>query len=425
MTRLRLQLWTAVLILIGALGLSACRSAEKNTVTFSVFGDAAELAAYEALVAAFAAEHPEIDVRLGHIPGDAEYRQRLAAGFSSGEPPDIFLLNYRRVAPFAAEGALAPLTDYLAASEVIAAADFFPEVIDAFTINGRLWCLPQNVSSLVVYYNRDLFEAAGVPLPTAGWTRDDFVAAARALTRDLDGDGRSDQYGAGVQPSLYRLAPFLWQEGGELVDDPVNPTRLTLDTPEAQRALQWLVDLQVKERVAPDRAAVAAERIEARFLNGTLGMFFSSRRSVPTFRTITQFTWDVAPLPRGAVEVGILHSDAYCMAAATKNKDAAWTFIEFANSEQGQRIVAASGRTVPSLRRVAESDAFLTPDLPPANSRVFLETIPVLRAVPRLPGWIAVEEAADKEIERAFYGEISTSEAASTADRLTREYFGR
>ena len=74
-------------------------------------------------------------------------------------------------------------------------------------------CLPQNVSSLVVYYNRDLFEAAGVPLPTAGWTWDDMTAAAAALR-----DG--DQYGLGVEASIIRLAPFVWSNGGDIVDDP-------------------------------------------------------------------------------------------------------------------------------------------------------------------------------------------------------------
>lgn len=403
--------------------LSGCRAEEPRAVSFMVFGDLAELAAYQNLVDAFAAQHPEIDLQLQHIPGQSEYRQRLAADFSSGAPPDVMLLNYRRFATFAAQGGLDPLGPYLARSALIQEADFFKPTTEAFYLAGQLWCIPQNVSSLVVYYNRDLFDAAGLAYPAPDWTHEDFLAIARTLTRDLDGDGRIDQYGAGITPNLFRLAPFIWQNGGELVDDPAQPTRLALDTPAALAAFQWFVNLQVQEHVAPDAVAEAAEEGETRFLNGRLGMVFNSRRGVPTYRTITSFAWDIAPLPRGAQPAGILHSDGYCMAATTKNKEDAWTFIEFANSPAGQELVAVSGRTVPSLLAIAESDAFLDPDQPPANSHIFIDTIPVIHRVPIMTTWAGIEEAASKEIERAFYGQVSVEEAAAVAVTLTQPYF--
>ncbi|MCB0011100.1 MAG: sugar ABC transporter substrate-binding protein [Anaerolineales bacterium] len=396
---------------------------QKQPVTFMVFGDPAELAAYEALVEAFAAEHPEVAVQLQHIPGQGDYRQRLAASFAAGTPPDIMLLNYRRFATFAADGGLAPLGDYLDSSDQIAAADFYANTLDAFRWDGELWCIPQNLSSLVVYYNADLFAAAGLPLPADDWYWDDFLAAARALTLDLDGDGRIDQYGAGIEPALFRLAPFVWQLGGEIVDDPAAPGRLTLDEPAALEAFQWFVDLQVQEGVVPDATAEAAETSESRFLNGRLAMYFNSRRGVPTYRTIESFAWDVAPLPQQKLAAGILHADGYCLAAAAANKEAAWTFIEYANSVAGQQIVARSGRTVPSLSAVAESDYFLDPSQPPANSRIYLDTVPVIRQVPIMTTWIAIEETANKEIERAFYGQVTVAEAAATAAALTQPYF--
>lgn len=403
--------------------LSGCRAEEPRVVSFMVFGDLTELAAYQNLVDAFATQHPEIDLQLQHIPSQSEYRQRLAADFSGDAPPDVMLLNYRRFATFAAQGGLEPLDPYLARSAFIQEADFFKPTTEAFYLDGQLWCIPQNVSSLVVYYNRDLFDTAGLAYPAADWTHEDFLAAARALTRDLDGDGRIDQYGAGITPNLFRLAPFIWQNGGELVDDPSRPTRLTLDTPAALAAFQWFVDLQMQEHVVPDAVAEAAEEGETRFLNGRLGMYFNSRRGVPTYRTITRFSWDVAPLPRGAQPAGILHSDGYCMAANTKNKEDAWTFIEFANSPAGQELVAVSGRTVPSLLAIAESDAFLDPDQPLANSHIFIDTVPVIRRVPIMTTWAGIEEAASKEIERAFYGQVSAEEAAAVAVTLTQPYF--
>ncbi len=412
-----------LLLLLIAAGCS--QAADANHVSFLVFGDPAEFAAYETLVAAFEVVHPEIEIELGHIPSQQEYRQRLAAGFSAGNPPDVMLLNYRRFAAFAGQGVLEPLEPYLAESDLIQPEDFFEPTIAAFTYNGRLTCIPQNISSLIVYYNRDLFAAANVPLPTNDWTQAQFLEAARALTLDVDGDGRVDQYGAGISPNLFRLAPFIWQNQGELVDDEKKPTRLMLDSPEALAAFQWLVDLQVKEGVVPDARAESAETSETRFLNGRLALYFNSRRGVPTYRTIQNFEWDVAPLPRGLQSAGILHSDAYCLAASAADKAAAWTFIEFANSEAGQRIIAQSGRTVPSLKRVAESGAFLDPALPPANARVFIDTIPTLQRVPPMSTWVGVEETASREIERAFYGQVSVREAAATAVERSQPYFNQ
>lgn len=404
--------------------LTACGSRQETAVSFLVFGDPAELAAYEKLVATFMAEHPEITIELGHVPGQSDYRKRLAAGFAAGSPPDVFLLNYRRIGAFATDGVLEPVGPYLAQSEILKEAEFYSEAITAFTFQEQLWCIPQNLSSLVVYFNQELFAAAGLQPPAPDWTWSDFLVAARALTQDVDGDGRIDQYGAGIEPSLYRLAPFIWQNGGDVVDNPAQPTRLTLDSPAALEAFTWFTNLQVRERVVPDAVAESAISSENRFLQGTLAMYFNSRRGVPTYRTITDFRWDVAPLPRFRQAAGILHSDGYCMAAATRNKEAAWTFIEFANSATGQRLIAETGRTVPSLRQVAAEPVFLAPILPPQNSRVFLDTLPVMRQVPTIAQWVAVEETANREIERAFYGQISVPEAAATAVQLTQSYFG-
>ncbi len=419
MTRLQR---TAALLCLFVL-LAACRPAEPEAVSFMVFGDAAEFAAYESLVAAFEEAHSDIDVTLTHIPSQRDYRTRLATDFAAGTPPDVSLLNYRRVPAFIAAGQMEPLGPYLDRSEIIAREDFYPVTLDAFTWQGELTCIPQNISSLVVYYNRDLFTAAGVAEPADDWTWDDFLAAAQALTRDVDGDGAIDQYGLGVEPSLLRLSPFVWQNGGRIVDDPAFPTQLGLTRLPSLVALQWFVDLQTVHGVVPDRTAEASIDSETRFIEGTTAMYLNSRRGTPTYRESAAFDWDIAPLPRGEQAAGVLHSDAYCLSSAAKNKDAAWRFIEFANSPEGQTLVARSGRTVPSLMAVAESDAFLDPAVRPARSRVFLDTIPVLQSVPLLSTWEEIESTASEEIERAFYGDITAEEAAILARDRTEEYF--
>ena len=402
--------------------LASCTPTE-DTVSFMVFGDPAERQAYLDLVAAFHEAHPEIGVEMTHIPSPSAYRTRLATEFAAGSPPNVTLMNYRRYGAFAANGLLEPVGPYLTASELIQPEDFYPITIDAFTWDGEITCIPQNISSLVVYYNQDLFDAADIPYPADNWTWDEFVKTAVTLTQDFDGGGTIDQYGLGVEPSLYRLAPFIWQNGGPIADSGDFPTRLTLTRPPAQEALQWFIDLRQVHGVVPNRVEEASLDSESRFVAGSTAMFLNSRRGTPTYREIEGFVWDVAPLPQNREVAGVLHSDAYCLSSTTTNKDAAWAFIEFANSPAGQTIIAGSGRTVPSLIAVAESDAFLNPAQLPARSRVWLDTIATLRLVPIISSWEEIERTASEEIERAFYGDISVDEAALLIDTRTEEYF--
>ena len=166
-----------------------------------------------------------------------------------------------------------------------------------FTVNGVLQCLPMNMSSLEVFYSKDLFDKAHVPYPKAGWTWDDFLNDAKAITALGTPDNKI--YGVGIDPQLIRLAPFVWANGGDIVDNVDHPTRLTLDTPAAKEAFQWFVDLQNKWHVVANQEENVSEQDETRFLFDTLGMWLLSRRVVPALRTSSGFTWDVAPLPIG------------------------------------------------------------------------------------------------------------------------------
>lgn len=394
-------------------------------VSFLVFGDPEEIQAYRDVIAAYENEQPEVDVKMIEASDRDDLIARLSTSFAAGTPPDLFLLNYRFYAQFAARDVLEPIEDRVDDSDVFEQEDFYEEAMNAFRFNGTLTCLPQNISSLVVYYNKDMFKAAGVAEPKEGWSWDDMVAAAKKLTKDPDGDGNAEVYGLGIEASLIRLAPFVWSAGGDLVDDDENPTHFTLDTPEAEVAMERFFQLHVTDKVTPGEEEVEAEDDETRFQNGRMAMVLSSRRSTPTFRTIQDFDWDVAALPQHEEQAGILHSDAYCLTKASDNKDAAWSFMEYALGPEGAPIVAKSGRTVPSLKSVAESDAFLDPTAKPANSKVFLDTIPVIRQVPSISTWPEIEDAAEPILEEAYFSGESAAAVAQELRQATDDLFAR
>jgi multiple sugar transport system substrate-binding protein len=349
---------------------------------------------------------------------------RLSTSIAGGEPPDLFLMNYRFYGQFAARGSLEPVAPYLDGSDAFSEEDFFETAMAPFRWDGEQTCLPQNVSSLVVYYNEDLFRRARAPLPRDGWTWDDMVAAAKQLTDDRDGDGTVDVHGLGVDPEIIRVAPFIWSNGGRFVDDEAAPTRFDLDGA-AVTALDEFLDLRSVHGVTPTDEEAESEDFESRFLNGRLAMLMESRRVVPTFRTIEDFAWDVAGAPSLGEPASVLHSDAYCITQGSDAKDEAWTFMEFALGPEGQAIASQAGRTVPSLRAVAESDAFLDPRADPANGRVFLDQIPFLRSVPSISTWPEIEDTANGLLEEAYYGGGSAVEVAIELQTRTRDQFAR
>ncbi|MGH2681215.1 MAG: ABC transporter substrate-binding protein [Actinomycetota bacterium] len=418
--RLAVVLLSLALLVVGCTGAPAGRA----RITVMVSGDPEEIHAYRAVVDAFDRSQRTVDAELLPFAERDDLIARLATSIAGGSPPDLFLMNYRYYGQFAARGSLAPVEPYLRASEALSPEDFFRTAMSPFRWDGEQVCLPQNVSSLVVYYNADLFEAADVRPPRDGWTWDEMVSAATRLTRDEDGDGQSDVYGLGVDPEVIRIAPFIWSNGGTLVDDEVAPNRFSFDAA-AVVAMQRFFDLRAVEGVTPTDEEAESEDLESRFLNGRLAMLMESRRVVPTFRTIGDFAWDVVGLPSFGTPASILHSDAYCMTAASDVKDAAWGFLEFALGPQGQRITAEAGRTVPSLRSVADSDSFLDPDADPAHAAVFLEQIPFLRAVPVVSTWPEIEDTANGLLEEAYYGGGLAREVAVEVSLLTRAQFAR
>ncbi len=257
-----------VLVAGTAMLAAACGSSEEGPVRFLVFGDPEEIQAYRQVVADFEEESGD-DVELVEASDRSDLIARLSTSIAAGTPPDVFLMNYRYYAQFAARDAIEPVTERFDESDAFEPEDFYPIALNAFRWRGEQLCIPQNISSLVVYYNRDLFQKYGVPEPEDDWTWNTMVGHAGALTRDANGQqirpGDPDSggataavYGLGVEPSIIRVAPFVWSNGGELVDDDANPTRFTLDTPEAQEALRGFLDLRLAYGVIPSDVEVEA-----------------------------------------------------------------------------------------------------------------------------------------------------------------------
>ena len=367
-------------------------------------GGEGELKALQTVVDAFKSANPGVQVDFTGVAEQGDHLAKLTAGFASGKPPDVFLLNYRRAGAFLAKKVVDPVrTDGLALD------DFYEPPREAFTSDGALQCLPQNVSSSVVYVNETLFQKAGVPLPSNDWTWDDLRTTATAL-------GAKGVESIAFLPAVRTVAPFVWSAGGEFVDDTEKPTKVTLGSAEARSALELLNDLQKTGFDARERAA---EDVQDAFGAGKVAMLVDSRRAVPAFRK-SGVAFDVRPLPKGAKgSISLLASDGWCVAKASKNLDAAHAFAAFTVGPVGGKVLAESGRSVPVAKSLATSPAFLAADLPPKSSQVFLDAIPSLRRLPNVAEQNEAEETADDILGQFFGGRLPLDQVASTVEKAT------
>ncbi len=419
---IRLFTGLAVAALVMACGKSAppteaVAAAKSIPVRLQIFGDPAEITAFRELIGAYEKSHPGKKVELIPVGKQADHMAKLSTAFAAGNPPDLFILNFRRFGQFAGRGALAPLAEVMSADGRYKTEDFYPQATEAFNFQGTQYCLPQNVSSLVVYYNRTLFKQAGVPEPKADWRFADMLAAAQKIRRDTDGDGKVDVWGVAIQPTLIRLAPFIWGMKGALVDDLNKPSMLRIDGGNAVHAMAMVKALVSDFRVAPGQAQTYAEDADSRFARGGVAMLFQSRRYTATLRDLGDKApdWDVAPFPLLREPVGVLHADAYCMAAKARSPVDAQAFVEYALSVEGQALLAKSGRTVPSRISVATSPSFLDATQAPAHAQVFLDAIPLLRRTPNTARWHEVESRADVLLDEWMFEPPAPGEAEGVA----------
>jgi multiple sugar transport system substrate-binding protein len=379
-------------------------AALSGTLRVQASGGEGELTALQELVDAFEDAHPGVTVDFTGVAEQGDHLAKLTAGFAAGNPADVFLLNYRRAGAFLAKKVVDP-----ARTEGLDLGDLYAPPREAFTYDGALQCLPQNVSSSVVYVNETLFAKAGVPLPPNDWTGDELLRTAADL-------GAKGVESIAFETGTRTVAPFVWSAGGEYVDDTEKPTRITLGSPQARSALTLLNDLQ---KTGYDARQRAAEDPQDAFGAGHVAMLIDSRRAVPSLRK-AGVAFDVRPLPAGAAgSVSLLASDGWCVAKASKNLDAAHAFAAFTVGPVGGKVLAESGRSVPVAKSLATSPAFLSSDLPPKSSQVFLDNITALRRLPNVAAQNEAEGQADDLLEQYFAGRLPLAQLAGRVETAT------
>ncbi|MDQ3461333.1 MAG: sugar ABC transporter substrate-binding protein [Deinococcota bacterium] len=367
----------AVLALLG--------SALAQTITFATWGGTEDLDIYEELIADFEAANPGVTVTVNHIPSAGDYEQNLATLIAAGNAPDVFFINNISMPGFAAQGAFMSLEDRAAEFDL---DDFFPGHLDAFRYEGELIVVPRDISNLVLFYNADMFREAGLEEPGDGWTREDFLDAARELTIDQDGDGNPDQFGFGFSTFWLFWQPWVWSAGGSFFAE--DHSAFTLNEGAALEGLEFYAGLRCDENVAPTAAQAADRAAASMFADGDAAMIVDGRWRVAPLNAseAVAFEWDVVQFPAGpAGSVVDADGSGWGISSTSSNPDLAWSFIEHVASPEAMTRFTEAGLIIPARRSVGITEAFVQPDVPPANDMAFIEANETALPTETFEGW--------------------------------------
>ncbi len=341
------------------------------TVTWAFWGSPEEKESHSKVADAFMAEHPEIQIELFHEPwGDyfTKVQTLWASGDSSAIPDVLFLWPTPR---YAAEGVLENLDPWIEAAGYDL-DDYWPALLESASYDGSVYGFPRDIGFNVLYYNKDLFDAAGVEYPTEEWRWDDLAAAAEALTV-VDANGRVEQHGLAMEGGKY--SDWVLQNMGGILDDVRNPSACILDQPQAVAAINFFSGMMNDGLAMRDADLSQAGGDASVFQSGQAAMIIQNASRISAFNA-ADMNYDVAvvPFPEGGQRWAPAGGAAWVMSSGSDNKDEAWTFLEWLQStEGGQMLYTESGEIFPALQSVANSDAFLNQDQPPANRQAFLD----------------------------------------------------
>ena len=409
----------SVLALVSAM--AASTASAQTEISYLMWGSPQEAAAWAIVVDGFEAAHPDINVTVEVADWDS-YWEKLRVLMAGGTPPDVFAMDAPLFMDWQSRDVLLNLQPYIDADPTILDG-VYPITLQAYKLPDGYFGLPRDFQTIVLYYNKDMFDAGGVAYPTETWTYDDMRSAAAALTKDKDGDGTIDQWG--FWDGGYDMEPFwgalVWAYGGDVID--VAAGKTLIGSPQAAAAFQLMSDMWLTDGSMPTEQQLAAYGWDG-FLSGVSAMGASGHWSVPEYSAVT-FNWDIAPMPLGpAGRATSVNSAGFVIAKDSPHPDAAWEFVKYAFSDAGQTELARVGLAIPVRESVATSPAYLQ-QATPIDHSLYVAALDYAHLKPVFRGYEEWSGAVGDTLLTIWSGDYSVTDALAEAAAAGDEALAR
>ena len=352
------------------------------------------------MVEAFESKNPDIKVEV-RTYGFGDYFQQLATTIAGNSTPDVFELNIENFRAYQSKGVISKI-------EGADTSQIHPTTLEAFAIDGMQYGLPTKFSNVVMIYNKDLFDKAGVKYPTAEWTWEDELAAAkeiRALGEEYFGVFRPIQ--------TWEFYKTVEQNGGSMMNE--SQTAYTLNSEANVIALEMMVDRINGSNVTPNPDQMGGMGDWDLFKSGRLGMIVTGIWAFPDFTENCDFNWDIVVEPGIQEKATHFFSDAIVVSEKSDKKEAAIKFASFVSgSDEAAKIRLDANWDLPVALTDEITDSYLSVS-PPANKKAVIDSLDYLVMPPSLENFSAIADILGSYLEQVVAGQMTAQEALDKA----------
>jgi multiple sugar transport system substrate-binding protein len=379
------------------------------------WGDLADMPTWNWGLEQFHEQNPGIRVRWENTPW-TEYWTKLQTEAAAGTIPDVVGMVSMYSQQYIRQTTLKPLNSYIEREPDVNVDDFWPVIMPAYRWEGETYAFPYDLSTMLLFYNKNLFDEAGVAYPTSSWTWDQFLDASKKMTKDT-GSGRIDQWGWLLPTFDWNIDVPLSTNGASWFNE--DDTVCTMDTPEAIETIQWLADLRLVHGVVP---TIAEQGDVPLFETGRAAMTWGNPEAVQVIasrvgppRENDNFLWDVALFPYKVRDGNAVAGGSFAIGNTTEHPEEAWTFVKFYTSAPIlEEMVGVPSRGIPGRASVSQS---LITDTNPEHQQFFLDVLDY--ASPTfIPTYQQAVAIMRKYLDMVFLGEVT---AAEVAPQMTAE----
>jgi len=356
---------------------------KKTIIKYAVRGGSTDYNTAIVLKREFEKKYPNIEIKLTLITPWGKYGQKILTMAAGGTVPDILTMTEMEYFAWIEKGILLELNQYIQNDDEFQKRipDVFPVLMDMAKYKNKIYAFPAWFNVVVMFYNKDIFDKEKIPYPDETWDWDKFLEVCKKLTKDINRDGRTDQFGTFVYRGSW-IRMFLSQQGIPLFD---NKNRCNLDKPEAVQIVKWYYDLVTKHKVAPVPLVESREQgPDLSFMSGRIAMLFSGSYQVRVFKNIRHFSWDIAPLPKGKKRATSASTVLWGISNQCKYPKEAIQVLKYLTSPEGQRIRFKYNADSSILKSVFK-ETVMNPNEIPDNDHVFLESIDYAIGMTKFP----------------------------------------
>ncbi len=390
------------MLLILSISISPALAQEDVTLRYFTFSAAPDhLDDLDTIIAAFEADNPGITIEVTTAPF-ADYFTLLQADVVSSDAPDVFELNYESFVTFAANGTLLNIGDYLSGD-----APYYPRALAAFQYNGEQYALPETFSTVLLFYNADLFDEAGVDYPTPDWTWEEAVAAAETIT-----ELRDNTWGLFSPVQFWEFYKKAGQNGEcSFFNDDM--TESTINSPACVETLETMIGF-MNIGIMPTQAQLSGVSDSELFLSGDLGMLVTGIWMFGAFEE-AEFAWDIEIEPAMNQKGHHFFANGVAVSSTTANPEAAALWAEFLTaSEVAANVRVESSWELPALDQPEYFETYLEQS-PPGNREAVFMALESPITPPVIERQNEMQDTINALITRVIDGELSAQDALDQA----------